>query len=417
MDQRSLEDKQTVSLNSQPDSEWRTALQWGFGIALLHRILLMLWMALVLVLAGTQAQISFTSDVDSLAPLTSPLEQQVFGVWRRWDTLHYFNLALNGYRVTDPGPTVFGPLTPVSFALFDRILPGGVDLAAMVVTTLAFALALSFLYRLTATYYDDSRLARWALLLTVLFPLSYYFAAPMSESIYLMLILAGFYWASRNRWYLAAGAAALAVLARSQGVFMAVVMALFFIQSYPLPQWRQSFGLIVRKGWAFAFIPIAFFGFERWRTSLGLPGLLEIYRDYSYVYITNPLDGLLTNLAVIAQNLSQALTDIDRWALVLTALLAVLMLRYPRHRRLPLLAYTYGYALLFVSKLNYFRGTTVLMGTQSYARYTLTLFPLFILAADGLRRLPRWSRTAIIIALLLLLLLYSGLHALGIGPA
>ncbi len=64
------------------------------------------------------------------------------------------------------------------------------------------------------------------------------------------------------------------------------------------------------------------------------------------------------------------------------------MLRYPRYRRLPVLAYSFGYALVFAAKLNYLHGTTVVFGTQSYSRYTLTLFPLTIFIADRLRHFP-----------------------------
>ncbi len=299
-----------------PDSGgWRAALRWGFEVALLHRLLLALWMALVLVMVGGANQMHYNAKVDSLPPLETPVEQALFGIWRRWDAMHYFNLTVNGYRASDPGPTVFGLLTPLSFGLADRLLPGELDLAAMVVTTLAFGLALSLLYRLTATYFDDVNLARWALLLTVLLPLSYFFAAPMSEIDLPGIGPGSLLLRQPSTLILASGAAALATLARSQGVFMAGVIGLFLLQAYP--DWRHSAGVLIHKGWSLALIPLAFLGYEAWRASLHLPALSVIYRDYSYVYLTNPIDGVLTNLSVIIQNPVQSLTNLDRWTLVL----------------------------------------------------------------------------------------------------
>lgn len=396
---------------------WQPAIGWGVAVALLHRLGLMIWMAAVWLVSGIDVQVTFDGGVESLPPLTTRTDRLLFGVWRRWDTMHYFNLALNGYRASDPGPTVFGALTPLGFRLFDRLLPGGIDLAAMVFSTLAFAIALIFLFRIVETYYGDARLARWSVVVLALLPLSYFFSAPMSESIYLAMILAAFYFGTQRRWVLAAIAGALATLARSQGVLLVIIIGLFLIVDYPPHTWRQSTFAALRAGWSLALLPLVFIGFEVWRVSLGLPGLNDTYHNYSYIYVTNPIAGLATNLGWIVQHPLKTLTSIDMLALLSVFLLSFAMLRFPLHRRLPLIAYTFGYALLFAGKINYIWGTDIVINTQSYGRYALTLFPLVIFGADRLIHLTKWWRLLLVVLMFMLLLFFSGLHALGVGPA
>ncbi len=398
-------------------SQWATALRWGIGAALLHRFLLMLWMPLAWSVTGFQIDLVSSHDNSSYIPaLTSTLEKAVFGVWRRWDAIHYLTLTANGYQIDNPGPTVFGMLPPLAFRIADSLLPGGIDLAAMVVSTVSFALALALLYRFVEIHYDDSDLARRSVMLMCILPLSYYFAAPISESLYLALVLACFYFAIHKAWFRASVMGALATLARSQGVLLPAALTIYLLQDYPIRIWLRSLPAIIKQGWPFVLIPAAFFGFDLWRQSLGLPSMNLSYRTYSYGYVTNPVDGLVHNFRWIAEHLGSSLGNIDSWALVLSLVGAFIMLRFPRHRKLPLVVYTFSFAVLFASRINLLWGTDIPINTQSVARYSLTLFPLFIMTADGIRHLPKWLQMVCFALLLVLLLFYSALHAIGVGP-
>ena len=209
------------------------AIKWGFGVALVHRLLLGLWLAVVWGVVGANLQgiqADFHTAKAQIPRLESPADEYVFGVWRRWDAVHYLDLAVNGYRADNPGPTVFGVLTPFSIRAFDAVLPGSVDLAAMVFETFAFGIALTLTFKVGEHYYGDAELGRWALIVTALLPLSYFFAAPMSESIYLALTLGVFYFGAKRRWPLAAICGFLATLARSQGVLLLPIAGLILLE-------------------------------------------------------------------------------------------------------------------------------------------------------------------------------------------
>lgn len=405
-----------------PRTGWRAALTWGIGAALLHRVLLSLWLALVWSMVSPalgDAQVDFHTASAEIPALTTPAEQTMFGVWRRWDAVHYLDLATNGYRVENAGATVFGLLTPLGFALFDAVLPGSLDLAAMVFETVAFAIALAFLYRLCEVYYGDPALGSWAVAVMALQPLSYFFAAPMSESIYLAMVLGAVCFAAKDRWLWAGVLGFLAVLARNQGVLLLPVLLLVWSERHwhDYPSWSSRLRGLIAQVWPLALIPAGFVGFEVYRRLVGLPSLSETYSIYSYNYFTNPVDGLITNLRWFLDKPVDAFQSLDLLALLVTLIASVVLVRFKKHRRVPLLFYTWSFVLLFVSRINYFWGTNEVMFTQSFARYSLALFPLTVLAADMLRHAGFWGRILMVLTLLAGLALFSGLYVFALtGP-
>lgn len=150
-------------ITASPERAWRAALVWGFGAALLHRVLLTAWIAAIWALVSTTGgvpanQLDFHNTAD--LPMRAPPESAIFGIWQRWDGVHYLDLALNGYRNENIGATVFSPLASWTFRAADLALPGGIDLAAAIVQTLAFGAALALLHRFITSYYADAELAR-----------------------------------------------------------------------------------------------------------------------------------------------------------------------------------------------------------------------------------------------------------------
>lgn len=408
-------------------SEWQRAATFGIVTALIHRLILTIWLALAWSFISSylpDARADFHATDDAQLPaLTTPTEENLLGVWRRWDAVHYLDLATNGYRVEQAGSTVFGVLTPVMLRSVSLLTGGSADIASIVAQTIVFAVALTLLYRFCAIYYGDEVLGRVSVLTTALLPLSFYYAAPMSESLYLALSLGVFYLSLREKWFAAGMVGLLAALTRSQGAVLAVAAGFVLLETYGI-RWRSLMTWIptgvraLRVGWVLLLIPLGYVIFIVYRASIGLPSLGDTYAQYSYHFFVNPIEGAWINIRWITTHLSEALTSLDIWVMVLSFALFGISLRFPQHRRLPLVAFTLGHLLVYISKINWVWGTTdQVLYSQSFARYAIILFPLIILVADGIRRLPKIARIFTIVISMTLFLGASALYTLAlVGP-
>jgi Mannosyltransferase (PIG-V) len=135
-----------------------------------------------------------------------------YRLWANWDGALYAQLAHHGYG-TFSGTGAFYPLYPTLVGVLGRIFLGQYVTAGIVVALAAAAVSFVLLRRLTALELGDD-VARRATIALAVFPLSFFLQAVYSESLFLALSLAAFYFARRERWAPAAGALALAFLTR-----------------------------------------------------------------------------------------------------------------------------------------------------------------------------------------------------------
>ena len=137
-------------------------------------------------------------------------------VWARWDSDWFLRIAESGYSWPSSTPAFF-PLYPLLVAGAGFALGGHDVLAGVVVSLAAGAAAFVLLYRLTAVKLGEDAARRTALFLAVA-PTSLFFGAVYSESLFLLLAVAAFLLAERNRFAGAGAAAGLALLTRSAGI-------------------------------------------------------------------------------------------------------------------------------------------------------------------------------------------------------
>lgn len=188
----------------------------------------------------------------------------VFTATQRQDALWYLRLATGGYAIDDPSAAFF-PLYPLLVRAI-AWLPGIGPLAAgLLVSNVAFLGALVVLHALTRLELgDDPDTARRAIRYLAIFPTAFFFFAPYTESLFLLLCLLAFWWARRDRWGLAATASALAALSRSVGVVLMLALAVEAVH-----QWRQGRPLLPRVSAAAATAlgPLAWFTW--WQVRFG----------------------------------------------------------------------------------------------------------------------------------------------------
>ncbi|MGH2535278.1 MAG: mannosyltransferase family protein [Thermomicrobiales bacterium] len=154
--------------------------------------------------------------------------------WARWDTAHYVNLALHGYGSDNPSPHGGLGFFPLYSLLMRGLVevtgaaatPANLALAGLVVANICFFVAVAFLARLAADHFGAEAGKNAALLLCVA-PLSFFFNAAYTESLFLVLSLASLTAASRGRWWWAAAIAGIVTGTRLVGLALPAALLFF----------------------------------------------------------------------------------------------------------------------------------------------------------------------------------------------
>jgi hypothetical protein len=151
----------------------------------------------------------------------------IFSAFERQDALWFLRIATAGYAPGD-GSAAFFPLFPLVVRVVSFLVGGRPLLAAILVSNVSFFGSLVVLYDLTVLEFSEP-VARRTIVYLAIFPTAFFFFAPYSESLFLLLSLLAFREAMSDRWAAAAVAGALAALTRSIGIVLApalIVMAL-----------------------------------------------------------------------------------------------------------------------------------------------------------------------------------------------
>jgi hypothetical protein len=152
----------------------------------------------------------------------------------RWDSVWYLAIAGGGYG--DGAREAFFPLYPLLVRIAGAPL-GSALVGGALASTALLGVALVVLHRLVALDHDRA-VARNAVLVTALFPMSFFFSAVYSESLFLALSVGAVYAARLDRWAWAGVLGALAASTRSAGVVLLVPLALIYVWGAGPPSLR-----------------------------------------------------------------------------------------------------------------------------------------------------------------------------------
>jgi Mannosyltransferase (PIG-V) len=164
------------------------------------------------------------------AHLFTPGWHNLFTAWERFDGLWFLRIADGGYANAD-GSAAFFPLYPILIRGVSFLIGNHPFAAALIVSNACFAASLVVLYALTLRETSSDDIARRTVLYLAIFPTAFFFLAPYSESLFLLLVLLMFWFIRDDRWGPGAAAAGLAALTRNLGVVLVIPMA--------VEAWRQ----------------------------------------------------------------------------------------------------------------------------------------------------------------------------------
>jgi hypothetical protein len=183
-----------------------------------------------------------------LCNIVFPLDQpeqfpSVFGPLRafwdpftRYDGGWYYQIARNGYQFVVGGPSVgvgkpgkiaYFPVYPLLMRYAGRLFgtsPADVYFGGILVSWLAFVLAMVLLLKLAMLDVDDEQAER-AVYLSAIFPFAFFFGVVYTEATFLLFVLAAFY-SFRTRWWILGGVfGALATATRVNGILILPALA------------------------------------------------------------------------------------------------------------------------------------------------------------------------------------------------
>jgi hypothetical protein len=212
----------------------------------------------------------------------------VTDVWARWDSVWFLRIAEHGYDAASGAASAFYPLYPGAVALVGRALFGHYVLAGILVSLAAGFGSFLLLHRLA-----EKRLgadgARRAVLYLAVFPFALFLQAVYSESLYLLLTLAAFTLAERQRFLGAGVVTGLALLTRPVGFALLPALALL--------GWRERDRLRALASLAVAPVLFAAYPLYLWRAEGDPWAFVHAQRLWSrHLSPAGPLGGIWDGL-------------------------------------------------------------------------------------------------------------------------
>jgi len=366
------------------------------------RVLLGIWLALVAIGFSPYRAGSGKEDVDIFS--ANMVEYAFFNIWEKWDGANYVNLIKYGYTPELPGHTNYGPLYPFGAQAVDRLLFHHPILTALLVSFIFAAALVAVLYAYILDVFKDEGLARDTIWLLLFYPASFFFFAPFSDGLFVLLAILFFIALRKEKWVYAGAAALLAGLARTQGALLILPLL------YELYRKRaQVFPASAKAALAGVLLsPLGVVGFALYKLNLGYPSPIEgLYQSNTIIFV-NPVKGYTLALKQFFETHSLLVLS-EILSLTLFAALLMWMISQKRFRdEAALLVYSAANLLLFLSK--YASQATAL---QSSNRYVLSLFPVFIGMAALVSRLSPGMQKIIRLLFFGLLLITSAAFGLG----
>jgi hypothetical protein len=301
----------------------------------------------------------------------------------RFDANWYLAIARHGYAAAGNGSRAFWPLYPDLIRVLGYVLGSDV-IAGVAISVASFAGALVLLRRL-AELELGKQAADGTILLLAFAPLSFFFSAVYTESLFLLLSVASIYAARRERWFIACALAGLATLTRTTGVALIVPLVLM------LRPWR---GLTNRRLRCLILVPGPLIGYLVWLALTGHSWLAPVQAQSVWHRTTvGPLAAIAEAVGGAAGGIARIVTGaqavyhptqvgvLTPAAESIFLLLVLIVAGYALvgcWRRLPRYYGAYATAALIMCLSDPISSQPL----ESLDRFLLTIFPLWMIAGD-----------------------------------
>ena len=350
------------------------------------------WAGAALALVWAPLPLSRVSPFDAGPPHLDLL----FGTFAQWDATWFIHVAEHGYDSKQA--TAFFPLYPLAVAGVAVVVRSTL-VAGVLVSLAAAAVAAVLIARIGRAVIGD-RAAGDAVLYLALYPLAFVFTAVYSDALFLALSAGAFLAASRRRGLVAGLLGGLAAATRPTGIALLPALLLLLwprsrnprelVQPLPLlliPAAIGAYALYLRSrvGDATAFVDAQREHWQRETPTLGPLGGLWDAVDFAY----HGAAQLLLHLPSAGERFDR-FDQIALWYVLHFLLLAAAFaLTWVAWRRLGSAFGLYSAAILVVALTT----TSTWFPLQSFPRFVLADFPLFLALASVSETRPRLRTT------------------------
>lgn len=373
-------------LGGQRRNDWFSdpALRAAFKVFLVFRILT------AIIAVGSSGVIPLHIDWanqpvynlhENIAFTSQGLIRSALEPWYRWDTGWFIQIAYGGYT-SNSLSIAFGPLYPVLIRAIAPFTGQDYLLASLLISNVSCFILLILLYKLVEPDFGK-RTAHLTLWVYMASPAAYYLLAGYTESLFLMLVLGAWLSTQRKRYILAGLLACLAALTRAQGwVFMFPCGYLVFIQERHQETMGSLFGKPLQVARYLVAIGGGPLGSAIYLGGMALGGLGSV----SAVFANQgslfgfPWDYIVVGIRALLESQLDASEFLNLAAFLTIVILGLVSIRRLRPE--------YSFYVL-ASLLTMMVRVPVNVHFHDMIRYTIHLFPLFILLALLIKQTAR----------------------------
>jgi Mannosyltransferase (PIG-V) len=304
------------------------------------------------------------------------------------DANWYMGIARDGYEQRQFSTEreynwAFFPLYPLVLRAVAK-LTREYALTGLLLSSFFFFLALVLLHKTALLFGFDLAVAGRTVLYLATFPVSYFFMLPVSESLFLLLIVASFYAGKREWWWLAGATGALASGTRITGVLLLPALALLYLETYRTYRRLTVLALFLIPVGLLSYM---YFLYSTTGNALAFKDIMISWGRQPGFFLT-PLIDYLRQPLLLAKGWDFRIIN---FAAAVTAIVCGIILT--KWRMWSMAFFTLASVFVSLSSGN----------MQSQARYVMVLFPVFmVLGRAGNNN--RTHKTIFLISLILLIL-------------
>ncbi len=295
-------------------------------------------------------------------------------IFNRWDSIHYLQIADNGYELIGDHMKniVFFPLYPLIIHLFNYLINNYI-LSSLIIVNIFYILAMIIFYRLLLLDYSH-KFAFKVIVFLSLFPTAYFFHFAYSESLFIFFVIASFYCARKQKWWLAGILGFCAGLARISGfvLFFALIFEYWQQKKFNIKNFATNFfSLFLIPLAGLVYLLINFFLYKNPFT------FLYYQKIFWYKKIDYPWNGFIDSLTSF-MNREPVEAILVSGCEIFFACLGLILIIYSFNK------IRYSYSIYAILSWFLIVSTSFLLSTP---RYLLSIFPVFIGLALLIERL------------------------------